>query len=94
VPGRFFQSLPVPCGVFWGWGKGEPSEARGGGANTSGEGPTGALCTGFTLGGVGWSGVAMGYPLVLFICVSLIVVFFIEVNLKLKLLINACNVDD
>jgi hypothetical protein len=31
-----------------------------GGASTSREGPTGALCTGFTL----VNGIAMGYPLV------------------------------
>ncbi len=23
VPGRFFQSLPIPCGVFWGVGEGK-----------------------------------------------------------------------
>jgi hypothetical protein len=73
----------VEC--FGGWGKGEPNEAQAGGgqqggdgrektrrgrASTGGEGPTSALCTGFTLrGGGGWSGVAMGYPLVFIVAV-------------------------
>jgi hypothetical protein len=42
-----------------------------GGASMGGEGPTGALCIGFTLaGGGGWSGVAMGYPLIVIIVAS------------------------
>ncbi len=56
----------VEC--FGGWGKEKPGEARGEGASTGGggqagkdrvkgEGPTGALCTGFTLV-VGVAGVA------------------------------------
>jgi hypothetical protein len=58
----FFQSLPLPCGVFWGGGRESRwSTRRGGqrgeasrGASMNEEGPsegssTGALCTKFTL---------------------------------------------
>jgi hypothetical protein len=38
VPGRFFQSLPVPCGVFWGGGAREsPVKHGAGGASRGGQ---------------------------------------------------------
>jgi hypothetical protein len=39
VLGRFFQSLPVPCGVFWGVG-GRESLVKHGAGGTGGEGPS------------------------------------------------------
>jgi hypothetical protein len=70
--GSAWKILPVIARSLWsvlgGGGRESPvKHEAGGGASTGGEGPTGALCTGFTLtgGGGGWSGVAMGYPLVL-----------------------------
>jgi hypothetical protein len=48
VLGRFFQSLPVPCGVFWGvgegkarWGTGLGGQHGRGKGGTGGEGPGG-----------------------------------------------------
>jgi hypothetical protein len=42
VPGRFFQSLPVPCGVFWGVREGRARWSTGlGGPARAGEGGTG-----------------------------------------------------